>query len=126
MANLSDVLEWNVSPSIGSHPYSSSDTTGAKKRVMGITDWTATVRVMAQGAAPELTIGTEYPFVFTSAAGKNIWTGSGFLVSIDTGASPDDGGPVELTYNIEANGALAPSGAGSAPYSGKLGIVAYS
>ncbi len=130
-ADLADVLEWTLAPLISSHPYSSSDTSGAKNRVMGVTDWTATVRVLAQGAAPVLSEGIKYSFHFIEhqdiGGGPNpgFHTGIGWIVSIDTGASPDDGGPVEYTYNIEGEGAMSAfdAGANSAPFSAKEGDV---
>ena len=107
---------------------------GGKKRVVGITDWTATVRVLAQGTGPVLSEGTEYDFYFVedqdldnAGANPGFHTGTGFVISIDTGASPDDGGPVEYTFNIEGNSIMSAFDAGprTAPFSSKEGNVKF-
>lgn len=123
-ADFSDVLEWTVNPTIDTHPYASSETSGARKRVTSITDWAATVRQMAQGSGPEGAEGDNITLVLipNMTASAQAWSGACFIVSIDTAANVNDGSPIEYTYNIEGDGVLTPpAGAGTAPYSSKSG-----
>lgn len=121
-ADLADVLEWTVNPTTELHAFATSDTEGWKNRVAGTGDWTATVRALAQGAAPVLTEGTAYLIKLFEDKDQatSIWSGPAMLASTDVTVAIDSGAVIEYNYNFEGNGALvAPTGGAAAVLSAK-------
>jgi len=102
-----EVRNWSLDRTTGMSPYASSQTGGHKKRLPGVLDWTATVR-MYEGAftASGIRDGSSLSLVLTQTSGTTL-TGLGRAESIKEATDVEDGKPNEVEITIGADGAMA-------------------
>jgi hypothetical protein len=109
------------------HAFGHSSGGGAKSRVVGTDDWTATLEQNCYGAAPTVTPGQIFTLKITEGTGvnANVFQGACVVIDVSTDYDVDTGAPVKRTYELGGNGAATTDltgGTGSAAFSAKNAV----
>lgn len=105
--------KWSVKNSPAKGRYATNSTTGGRKSVVGVKDWSGTVTVLIHaGATMQMVAGTEYAVVFHGTATTDTITGTIIVTDVgDIMFDADSGDPVACDYAFDFQG--IPTGAGA-------------
>lgn len=112
-SEVAHTAKWSVKNSPATGRYASNSTSGGRKSVVGVKDWTGTVTLLIHaGATMALVAGTEYACVFHGTASTDTITGTIMITEIgDITFDSDSGDPVSVDFSFGFQG--IPTGAGA-------------
>jgi hypothetical protein len=135
MATLKNITNCRMSRSPEVHAFGSTGAgpgagDGAKARVVGTDDWTATLEQNAHGKPPEILPGATGTFTITAgiAPNANLFSAAAVCLDVSTDYDVDTGAPMKRTYEIAGNGAVTTDqtgGTGAAAFSSKNAVFTW-
>lgn len=105
--------KWSVKGSPAKGRYASNSTSGGRKTVVGVKDWSGMITLFIHaGATMALVNGTEYAVVLHGTATTDTITGTIIITEVgDVTFDADSGEPVKCDFGFDFQG--IPTGAGA-------------
>lgn len=128
ITDFPNVQSWSIATSTNISPFATSDTSGSKSRVTQVSDWSATVNILAASSfivgigGGDVLLGTGDEKVVTFwEDGVVFWTGTAICEGIETNLPVEDGAPVSQTITFGGSGVLTSPAGSQNPFSSKDG-----
>lgn len=109
---LIEVVAWSVDKSVNIDKYASNATSGVKKAVAGVTDWSGSCEFKVDDTDNYNTnfdVGDSIAALEFRASATVKWTGAAIVSGVSVNCDVDDGSIVSATLQLEGNGALTPT-----------------
>jgi hypothetical protein len=104
---VANMKKWNIKETCGINKYSTGDTSGWKKTLKGIKEWSGSADILIeQGLLPALVRGTLYAFSGICKTSGTAITGTIRMGEMSVEVDVESGAPIAGSISFEGHGAL--------------------